>query len=1488
MRGVMQWDGSTWSAAFTDAMIENADPPAVEDGSGRTFNLLDESIQTGQHVIDWIQPRIQALRAVAISLSVCAQRDLGGSSTCMPCPPGTFTKEYSNGARECVSCPANTYNAATFSATSADCLACPAGQGSDTGSTACSTCPAGTYADAAGEGCKECPAGTSSALIGATASSTCEPCAKGLYQSLAGQSTCEACAIGTTTASTGLTSCDDCAANAFTPQAGEQCYACGALQGGGWYRLDGASATQTWGAACAQCAKGSATNSTDATACSPCGAGTYADAVGAAQCTECPAGTFVAGAGSTSAGDCAACGSGRTSVAGASACTDCAAGTYGPSGINPECEPCPANTFGDSDGAVSCTDCPAGASSPAGSTSASACACADPLMSANVVSGSLVCACPAGTEVDGLSCACACPTNAKLNAAGVACVCMAGYEGALETPSDACAPCGEGRYKPTNSSDAMEDCACPAHSALVDGACVCDAGYTNYLDAPGDQCSECAAGSYKNASGPFACAECPPRSSSPAAATSLAACACADPMMVAETINGVLTCACPAGTRTTASDTCVQCELGTYTDRGGLDECRACPAGATTQRLGATAADECACPPNSALVADRCVCLAGFEGTLLQPGDACAACGIGTFKADRDSGACAGCPRGASTADVGATARSDCVCPAHSSLTADGASCECDAGYTGVLNERGDECVPCAIGSFKPLPGPALCDVCPPGATTADVAALSDAECQCVPGSYPEWAAGGGEMSCSSCPTGANCSSGGAPSGMAGYWRENMSSPVFYSCPFPTACLPEHAPRGHGGGGEGARAASSSASRRALLEAGLEDAADSSWRCDYGYDGMLCAVCEPGYGYSESDGCSSCQASGSVWVGAVAAILALALVVVLLYWLPFLPRLAALVSGALKRMASFYEAFANGDNLKKTQLGRKLSREASETVAETAESVERRLERSSAAAHARVLIAFVQVVATVDVTFDIPWPKAFLDMVKALKVINLDVLALPSARCSLETWDFFDKLWLWLCAPAAFGVATLLLYAAGRLYAGGDEALRPRLARFRANVWRNSLFALFLVYPILSATLLRTFHCREVDGARWLSSDLRLRCDTAAHERAEMLASVGIALYVAGIPLFFLLAMLRHGVPAIAARHRSRAVARNALLVGIALNEDADEVDAVLGMEMRRLLRERATLEQLFEGEVRVGTRLAQTLAGDGSENAQRPGGDTPASPQSKTAGQGEDGPASPRSGKASRAASFAADDGAAREALVAWAAAHAPVGELCFGAKSSASARGAAAGTAVGTFLVGERLADDINGPLDADEALAMRHCGQLFASYHTECWYWELVELLRKLVLTGALVFVDAGGSGQIAVGLLVACFFLVANLALSPFADAAVDRSAQAALVEIALILFAGLLVKVETVGGTNDRRVIGALLVVTSGMVFAIPVLSAVLEHGAAARRAARTKLSKLRSARVATSASQKAGEGEEDEGKVDEGAAGDTAAPSPEP
>jgi hypothetical protein len=45
-----------------------------------------------------------------------------------------------------------------------------------------------------------------------------------------------------------------------------------------------------------------------------------------------------------------------------------------------------------------------------------------------------------------------------------------------------------------------------------------------------------------------------------------------------------------------------------------------------------------------------------------------------------------------------------------------------------------------------------------------------------------------------------------------------------------------------------------------------------------------------------------------------------------------------------------------------------------------------------------------------------------------------------------------------------------------------------------------------------------------------------------------------------------------------------------------------------------------------------------------------------------------------------------------------------------------------------------------------------ALRQCGFLFADYHVSCYYWEVVELLRKLMLTSILALVLPGSAGQV----------------------------------------------------------------------------------------------------------------------------------------
>ena len=57
--------------------------------------------------------------------------------------------------------------------------------------------------------------------------------------------------------------------------------------------------------------------------------------------------------------------------------------------------------------------------------------------------------------------------------------------------------------------------------------------------------------------------------------------------------------------------------------------------------------------------------------------------------------------------------------------------------------------------------------------------------------------------------------------------------------------------------------------------------------------------------------------------------------------------------------------------------------------------------------------------------------------------------------------------------------------------------------------------------------------------------------------------------------------------------------------------------------------------------------------------------------------------------------------------------------------------------------------------------ETRAKHKVGFLFEHYSPSCWYWEVVELGRKLALTSVLALIAPGSAGQVLVGLLIAFF-------------------------------------------------------------------------------------------------------------------------------
>jgi hypothetical protein len=71
-------------------------------------------------------------------------------------------------------------------------------------------------------------------------------------------------------------------------------------------------------------------------------------------------------------------------------------------------------------------------------------------------------------------------------------------------------------------------------------------------------------------------------------------------------------------------------------------------------------------------------------------------------------------------------------------------------------------------------------------------------------------------------------------------------------------------------------------------------------------------------------------------------------------------------------------------------------------------------------------------------------------------------------------------------------------------------------------------------------------------------------------------------------------------------------------------------------------------------------------------------------------------------------------------------------------------------------------------------DHPLIEERLGFLYSSYKPKYFYWEIVEIIRKLLLTSCIIFVGDGTSSQVLVGLLVSIISLSMHLRLHPFAE------------------------------------------------------------------------------------------------------------------
>ncbi|CAN0412480.1 unnamed protein product, partial [Pylaiella littoralis] len=134
-----------------------------------------------------------------------------------------------------------------------------------------------------------------------------------------------------------------------------------------------------------------------------------------------------------------------------------------------------------------------------------------------------------------------------------------------------------------------------------------------------------------------------------------------------------------------------------------------------------------------------------------------------------------------------------------------------------------------------------------------------------------------------------------------------------------------------------------------------------------------------------------------------------------------------------------------------------------------------------------------------------------------------------------------------------------------------------------------------------------------------------------------------------------------------------------------------------------------------------------------------------------------------------------------------------------------------------------------------DRETSLQAQTISDLWEPYKPERFYYELIECLRRILLTGVVVFIYPDTAAQVSVTLIIAFAFVVVSQSFSPFVSKWDTRISLTGHVVVFLSMYLALLSKVDVSGERdNSRKVFAWILVAAHAcMVIAIVVEAIVM-------------------------------------------------------
>jgi hypothetical protein len=172
----------------------------------------------------------------------------------------------------------------------------------------------------------------------------------------------------------------------------------------------------------------------------------------------------------------------------------------------------------------------------------------------------------------------------------------------------------------------------------------------------------------------------------------------------------------------------------------------------------------------------------------------------------------------------------------------------------------------------------------------------------------------------------------------------------------------------------------------------------------------------------------------------------------------------------------------------------------------------------------KILLTFLQIVTNVASSIEIQWPSVFKSFLLYFNVVNFDFILsdVTSSDCFQDV-TYYRKYLIIVLVPIIILVTMMIFYVIPlyfQCFCWRYQSIRAiMLSKIRA--WKIFLYLLFLLYPGVSSTVLRLYVCTEVDGARYLWTDLRVSCDTDTYATYSKASVPAIFVYPIGIPVFF-------------------------------------------------------------------------------------------------------------------------------------------------------------------------------------------------------------------------------------------------------------------------------------------------------------------------------------------------------------------------------